>query len=78
MLWLLVLVAWFVLSVPACALVGRSLAAADETLAAADAAARRAAQRRPTHVRRVATTPLVRGASYVRGCAASPSTRSCG
>ena len=39
MLWLLL--TWFLLSVPACALVGRSIAAADETLAAADAAARR-------------------------------------
>jgi hypothetical protein len=48
-LWLLFLT-WVLLSVPACVLVGRSIAAADETLAAADAAARRAAQRRHEHL----------------------------
>ncbi len=48
MLVSLLLLTWFLLSVPACALVGRSIAAADETLAAADAAARREAQRRRT------------------------------
>jgi hypothetical protein len=48
-LWLLFFT-WVLLSVPACALVGRSIAAADETLAAADAAARRAARRRHAHL----------------------------
>ena len=53
MLWLLLLT-WFLLSVPACWLVGRSIAAADETLAAADAASRR----RRTPLRVVAPAAL--------------------
>jgi hypothetical protein len=51
LMWLL-LVGWFLLSVPVCLVVGRSIATAKATLAAQEAA-----QQQPTNIARAAEAP---------------------